>query len=196
LNNHRNQWTFVEREIVDSVNPPSHYRSVRGEYGPRESHNAVPLDQNAHSDSDMAGINDSEEDDDEDSNYGAIDNLELQSSVGHGPLQVLVEGAGNSAVNGLYQRDGVFEGACRYVMDGAWNSKRHKFYIFLCTVSNNTKHWYISIVPHGHSPGTSADIDFYSSPMTSNTQSLAPQTGWKAVKTPTPTLRFIYTTPK
>ena len=110
------------------------------------------------------------------------------------PTRIVVEGAGNPAVNGLYIQDGYFDNRPQFVRDGIWHGMRYKFYINLCNVSNNTKHWYISIVPFGGKPGTSSDIDFYSAPMTEVSDYIPPKTGWaKAAegKDPAPTLDLL-----
>ena len=110
------------------------------------------------------------------------------------PTRIVVEGAGNIAVNGEYVQDWYFERRPQYVKDGTWNGMRYKFFIFLCNVSNNTKHWYISVVPYGGNPGTSTDIDFYTAPMTEVSGYIPPKTGWaKAAegKDPAPTLNLL-----
>jgi ubiquitin carboxyl-terminal hydrolase 9/24 len=124
----------------------------------------------------MAGMNDSE-DDDEDSQFDAV-NTFGNNTENDGPYQIIVEGAGNPAVNGVYVQDGYFEQACRFVKDGLWNKKQRKFYILQCHVSNNTKHWYISIVPSGASAGTSSDIDFYTAPLSDEDRHIPPAKEW------------------
>lgn len=175
MSENRNLWSFVERELLDSSRAVApHQNLVRAEYGPREQETAISLEHNTNSDSDMGGMHDSE-DEDEDSQF---DTLDLGGSISDGPSHISVEGAGNPAVNGIYMQDGFFEAAIRYVMDGNWKNNRYKFYIFLCNVSNNTKHWYISIVPYGGNPGTSSDIDFYTAQMTEKSTIVPPKTGW------------------
>jgi ubiquitin carboxyl-terminal hydrolase 9/24 len=124
----------------------------------------------------------------DDSQYDNLDLAEYED-----PTHVIVSGAGNPSVNGAYIQDGHFESACRYVMEGSWNGTRYKFYMFLCNVSNYTRHWYISIAPFGGSTGTSADIDFYTAPMTSESSRVPPQTGWvKANEGTDPVPRLEY----
>jgi hypothetical protein len=135
----------------------------------------VPLDHHGHSDSDLNGMNDSE--DEEDSQFGELaDNS--SATANDGPYQIVVTRAGNQAVNGVYRQDGTFQEACRYVMEGRWSGGQHRFYIFCCNVSNNTKHWYISIVPRGSPPGTSNDIDFYTAPVNEACRTVPPRDGW------------------
>lgn len=175
MNDNRNLLGFIERELLDAHGAPHPPQNqTRNDYGSREQDTAISLDHNTNSDSDMGGMQDSEDDDD-DSHF---DNLDVSGNVGDGPLHIIIEGAGNEAVNGVYSQDGFFESAIRYVMDGCWNNERYKIYIFLCNVSNNTKHWYISIVPYGANPGTSSDIDFYTAPLTGKSMTVPPKIGW------------------
>jgi ubiquitin carboxyl-terminal hydrolase 9/24 len=191
MNDNKSRWKFVEREVTETrVSQQQQNQPLRINYGPREKEGSVRIDHQ--SDSDMGDMHDSDEDDDV-----QIDNLGVGQTPYPGiPTQIVVEGAGNPAVNGTYEPDGLFEGACRYAMEGKWNDHVQNFYVFLCNVSNNTKHWYISIVPQGQSPGTSSDIDFYSAPMTADTEHLPPLTGWvKAQEGQDPMPRFIFKFP-
>jgi hypothetical protein len=98
-------------------------------------------------------------------------------------------------VNGVYSQDGYFEHACKYSREGRWKNSNYRFLIFQCNVSNNTKHWYISIVPYGGNPGTSSDIDFYSAPATPDCQLVPPPKGWVKApegQEPSPTLSYNY----
>jgi hypothetical protein len=79
--------------------------------------------------------------------------------------KVIVQGAGLDVINGVYVRDGIVDGAGRYVKKAIWNGVEDTFSLFRCNVSNNTQHWFISIVPVGAQPGTNADTDFYSAPV-------------------------------
>ena len=184
MNEHRDKWSFIERELLDSRVVAAHHHQGhhRGDYGSRDvvDHH-LPLEHNSHADSDMAGMNDSEEDDDE-SNFDAVDSFGHHTTNNEGPYQIVIEGAGTRAVNGVYSQDGYFENACKYCKDGRWKESEQKFYIFQCNVSNNTKHWYISIVPFGGNPGTSSDIDFYSAPAGHECLRVPPDKGW--VKAP------------
>jgi ubiquitin carboxyl-terminal hydrolase 9/24 len=197
MNEHRNHWSFVERELMESRNPAPNHNQVRDDYGPQENENTIPLDHNTHSDSDMAGVNDSE--DEEDSQFDATENLDVRPNASmnmtQSPQELIVQEAGNPAVNGTYFHNGVFENASHYVRDGNWNGAPHKFHIFLCNVSNNTKHWYISIVPQNCRPGTSLDIDFYTAPVTSASKFSVPCMGWvKAQEGKDPSPRVLFPT--
>jgi hypothetical protein len=78
-------------------------------------------------------------------------------------------------------------------MESVWKSIPRKFSIFLCNVSNNMKHWYISIVPVSGSTGTSSDIDFHAAPMTAESTHVPPKSGWiKAVEGKDPAPRLVH----
>ena len=183
MSENRGAWVLFERDLVEGRHTlsPQQVHSVRsGDYGGTRDgvsipdRIAVPLDHHGHSDSDLAGMNDSEDDDD--SHFELADQEE--PSTNDGPYQIIVDGAGNPSINGVYDQDGHFQGACRYARTGRWESRPHRFAIFQCNVSNNTKHWYISIVPPGTVPGTSADIDFYTAPVNDDCRVVPPRTGW------------------
>ena len=156
----------------------------------QESGNNLHIDHHSNTDSDIAGINDSDEED-ETFHYDAVNGYTLANE---GPFQVVIEGCGTAAVKGTYHQDGYFESACKYGKEGPWNGNpNQKFNIFQCNVSNNTRHWYISIVPARGQPGTSADIDFYTAPVTQVCEKIPPTTGWTKAQEgadPPPTLSF------
>lgn len=192
MTENRSLWTWMERDLLDTApRPPSaSHGQIRADYDGRREGDVpgVPLDHHAHSDSEgMPEINDSEEEDDEDSRFEEMDTYD------HGPTKVVVEGAGNPAVNGAYLRDGFFERASKFVKKGEYAGQPCVFSLFQCNVSNNTKHWYISIVPTGGVPGTSADTDFYSAPVTESCTEFPPLSGWTKSnegQDPSPTLLF------
>ena len=195
MTENRQQWTWIERDLFDNHHQAApHPGQVRGDYsGHREGDvPGVPLDHHHHSDSEggMPCMNDSEEDDDDDSRF---EDMETANYDDRGPNRFVVQGAGNPAVNGVYAKDGYFERACKYSRPGEFDGKTVLFSLFQCNVSNNTKHWYISIVPVKGQPGTSADLDFYSAPVTEHSTELPPLTGWTKSNEgldPPPTLVF------
>ena len=115
----------------------------------------------------------SSEDDEEDDDSRMIEDNPKTTNE-----KVIVANAGLGLVNGVYRRDGNFESAGKYARHGKWKGSAEVFSLFLCNVSNNTKHWYISIVPAGVQPGTNADIDFYSAPMSHERPDFPPTHGW------------------
>jgi ankyrin repeat protein len=108
-------------------------------------------------------------------------------------LSISIQGAGSPTVNGMYSPEGQFQNATRYTMNSVWNNVPCTVSIFVCEVSNTSKHWYISIVPHNRLPGTQSDVDFYTVPCGEPSVTVPPRTGW--VKTgegldPPPVLVF------
>ena len=194
LKENRNLWSWMDRDLFELQHQQAGTVQARGDYSvSRESDGGLPLDHHHHSDSDgMHGIHaESEDEEDEDSRY---EEMELFQD---GPSQVLVSGAGKDVVNGMYARDGVFEKAFKFSKPGVYEGNDVVFSLFKCNVSNNTKHWYISIVPTNSLPGTSSDVDFYSAPVTETCKELPPLQGWVQAaegSEPTPVLSFKHRT--
>jgi len=113
-----------------------------------------------HSDSDLNGdINASDEDDeDDDSRFDGF------SPVGTSGGILAVRGAGANQVNGIYTCTSKFDGVDLYTKNGNWQGNQVTFTLFRCRLSDNTKRWYISIIPENNTPGTSKDMDFYMAP--------------------------------
>ena len=206
LQDNRPHWSFMEREITAASREQQHryqYQGVvqsRGDYSGRRDadlHNVDVPDHIQHSDSDNAGILESEDDDDSalhDTRYDEEDSdmMNYQNDL---PQFCIVQGAGHEAVNGEYHRVDNFEGACRFSRKGRHNGNIALFSIFMCNVSDSTQHWYISVVPNGSNPGTCNDIDFYSAPVGNGQCDVPPAHGWlKAGEgiDPSPTIEFLY----
>jgi len=191
MSENRERWKFMERDLLDKPQHPP--QTVRSEFGGRRDREipGVPVGHHVPSDSDgMPGIHDSE--DDEDSRFEEMETFE------HGPRKIVVEGAGNAVVNGLYTRDGFFERASKFSRRGEYAGEPSNFFLFQCNVSNNTKHWYLSIVPEGQTAGTSNDKDFYSAPVTETCIEFPPRSGWTTTAEgldPAPTLTYLETAP-
>lgn len=185
MEENRNTWASLDRDLFE---PPQHagHGQSRGDYsGRRDNDDAeVHLDHNHHSDSDVnPGMNESDDDD------SRVDEYPEPSEV----LNIRVSNAGNTDVNGLYVRDGRCEGVDKYSRNGEFKNKKCRFSLFKCNVSNNTQHWYISVVPDGRDPGTVQDTDFYSASVTAEYENLPPPGGWNKCNEglhPTPTLTF------
>ena len=172
MNAKRELWSFLERDLLRSEELSVKQQS-QGDYSIRREGDGriAPMLDNPRSDSDMPVVNDSDDDDDDDSRlYDDVQKFRAES--------ILVQGAGLDVINGIYRREGTFENAGKYIKRGIWKNVEESFSLFRCNVSNNTKHWYISIVPPGVQPGTSTDIDFYSAPMNEHDPDIPPDQGW------------------
>ena len=170
LQAHRSMWAWMERDLARAEEIGAR-QATRVDYSARREDENPPvpiLDNHTHSDSDMPLTHDSDDEEEEDYEADLSDPLEL----------VIVEGAGLDAVNGSYQRSDTFDNVGKYSMVGTWNGGECVFSLFRCNTSNNTKHWYISIVPDGVQPGTSTDIDFYSAPLSESSPWYPPSSGW------------------
>ncbi|KAL3923845.1 MAG: hypothetical protein SGILL_001411 [Bacillariaceae sp.] len=181
LKEHQHLWAFMERDLFNRHRPSRNAQS-RGDYSvAREPDDGgIGLDHHHHSDSD-GGMHGSDE--------------EEMDLYNEGPSAMCVIGAGNTSVDGSYVRDGYFEKAFKYSKHGEHLGRKAIFSIFKCNVSNNTKHWYISVIPDGSAPGTSSDVDFYSAPVSADSDELPPLRGWvKAVegRDPAPTITYTH----
>lgn len=168
MTNHRTLWSWLERDLIsmDEIHPQN---QVRGDIPTRrEGENPAPVD-HLHSDSELPCINDSEEDDDDDSRY---DDMEIRDG------KVFVQGAGLPMIDGVYEQSGTFDRVGKYSKEGTWKDRKETFSMFRCHVSDNTKRWYISIVPKNVQPGTNTDIDFYSAPVVDDHSQYPPSKGW------------------
>ena len=76
---------------------------------------------------------------------------------------VVVRGAGLDVVNGIYIRHSEkWDSVDQFIKRGLFKDASCEFTLFRCFLSDNTRRWYISIVPENSHPGTNADVDFYS----------------------------------
>jgi ubiquitin carboxyl-terminal hydrolase 9/24 len=77
------------------------------------------------------------DDDDSDSRYE-------ESNVD----QLVVKNAGVPDVNGEYKRTGSCDGVPKYSKQGLFRGREETYMLFRCRLSDETRRWYISIVPH------------------------------------------------
>ncbi len=151
MEENENEWKWLDRWLRND----SGRNSNRGDYNRRDgvinhSHNTY----DNQSDSDLNGdLNASDEEEDDDSRFETYP----QSSGG----TLHVRNAGSVEVNGAYNCTSKFDGVDLYTKSGIWNGDQVTFTLFRCRLSDNTKRWYISIIPPNNTPGTSKDIDFY-----------------------------------
>ena len=75
--------------------------------------------------------------------------------------EMIVQNCGTPEINGTYKRAGSHDGVSKFTKRCFYDGKDDEFSLFRCKLTDNTKRWYISIVPMNSHPGTSKDIDFY-----------------------------------
>ena len=187
MSEHRSQWLWMEQWLRSDIVPVSQHQ-VRGDYLSRRDGSPVHIPSGTlnHSDSHAnAAINDSEDEDD-DSRYDTTD--------GYSGGKVIVTGAGVKAVNGTYRNKGSFDNVSKYIKSGNWKDREEVFSLFRCRLSDNTKRWYISIVPKNIQPGTNKDVDFYLATATGHPNELPPEKKWTTAKDngvdPSPTVTW------
>mmetsp|Transcript_30169 Transcript_30169/g.34628 ORF Transcript_30169/g.34628 Transcript_30169/m.34628 type:complete len:2567 (+) Transcript_30169:24-7724(+) len=169
-------WDRIDRDLFEQQY--THHNHSRGDYSGRRDNDDVGnhSEHNHQSDSDgMHGINESDQEYDDDSHLDDRHDITDQYCD---ISKVIVSYAGNGDVNGVYKRDGVCEGVPKFSKHGLFKGNDVTYSLFKCNVSNNTQHWYISVVPNGTAPGTSNDIDFYSASVTLESQILPPSDTW------------------
>jgi hypothetical protein len=75
--------------------------------------------------------------------------------------EMIVQNCGTPEINGTYIRAGSHDGVSKYTKRCFYDGRLVEFSLFRCKVKDNTRRWYISIVPMNSCPGTTKDIDFY-----------------------------------
>mmetsp|Transcript_32127 Transcript_32127/g.46809 ORF Transcript_32127/g.46809 Transcript_32127/m.46809 type:complete len:559 (+) Transcript_32127:157-1833(+) len=95
---------------------------------------------------------------------------------------ISVQNAGVMGVNGIYTCSGTVDGVSAYRKIGIRNEQEVEFSIFRCLLSDDTKWWYISIVPKDMKPGTDDDIDFYRAPVSLEHSDFPPEGTWLTVE--------------
>lgn len=80
---------------------------------------------------------------DDDDDYDDDDDSRFEQSVN----EVHVQGCGIRDINGLYKRCGHCDEVPKYSKTGLWEGREEDFMLFRCKLSDNTRRWYISIVP-------------------------------------------------
>jgi hypothetical protein len=101
------------------------------------------------------------------------------------PFEILVQSAGNPIVNGLYRRQGMWQGAFKYSKEGrhTHNGVEHELCIVLCRLSNNNASWFISAVQLGHDTGSTIYIDYYRSHHVAlDNFRIPPREGWNTAE--------------
>jgi hypothetical protein len=122
------------------------------------------------------------------------DELEEKEIPCDTPPRILVQCSGTPDVNGIYSRDGLFQGVSMYNRPGTYNGEPCLYSMFqCCLVGSKTKRWFISVIPKSGRPGTNQDIDFFSALVTQDCSTMPPKRGWLKSSDgadPPPTLLF------
>mmetsp|Transcript_11016 Transcript_11016/g.20544 ORF Transcript_11016/g.20544 Transcript_11016/m.20544 type:complete len:365 (-) Transcript_11016:2089-3183(-) len=111
-----------------------------------------------------------------------IDDEDSRSDDDDSIRDVVVRGCGVPEINGVYTRAGSFDGVPKYSQSVRYNGRDEEFSLFRCRLTDNTRRWYISIVPMSSHPGTTRDIDFYAAvPSPSDAMDLPPRKNWMCI---------------
>ena len=173
MNANKEAWSWLEQWL----RPDSGNISDRSDRSRRDGTVRQNGFDQTQSDSDLNGINESDEEDDDDSRFEA---MESYSNVPSGVLQV--QGAGIAQVNGIYTRTGSWDQVDLYTKHGIFEDREEVFTLFRCRLSDNSKRWYISIIPRNNNPGTSKDIDFYMATANNNVREVPHNYTWMSAR--------------
>jgi len=176
MNENKEAWSWLEQWL----RPESGNASDRSDRSRRDGTARQGRFDQPQSDSDLNGINESDEEDDDDSRFEATC-MESYSSMPGGVLQV--EGAGVSEVNGIYTRTSSWDNVDLYSKNGIYEGKEETFSLFRCRLNDNSKRWYISITPRNNNPGTRKDIDFYMTEANGNEREVPHNYSWSLAST-------------
>eukprot|EP00985_Skeletonema_marinoi_P010260 scaffold4834_cov179-Skeletonema_marinoi.AAC.5 len=99
--------------------------------------------------------------------------------------EMTVEGAGLREINGTYSRTGQNDYVSKFMNTSRYNGRSVEIMLFRCKLTDETRRWYISIVPENTHPGTRQDIDFYAvNPSQQHSvldPNIPPRDGWMAI---------------
>jgi hypothetical protein len=108
------------------------------------------------------------------------------------PDTLVVKGAGNQAVNGVYTKMGdLKENAAKYVMRGARNGAPTNYYIMLCSVVSFSYRWFLYCQPN--EPWSDGKVYYYSVWEPQRLAIFPPADGWtlkKEGRYPPPTIVY------
>jgi len=124
----------------------------------------------------------SDSDINETNNYSDDDDSRYSYPVTPEGCEVSVVGSGCMEINGTYKCCGICDGVSKYAKSVIWNGTHEVISIFRCRLSDNTKKWYISIVPKNIQPGTSKDFDFYYAPATDESNEIPHGKKWETAR--------------
>ena len=145
-------WEWYDQVLQSQTNDRDDYR--RGEYQSGRDRD------NSHHDSggNIYDHNNSDSDANGEMNYSDDSDF---AGIPFRPGAVVVKGAGMSEVNGVYTSSERFDRVPKYTKTGLYKNQQTEFTLFRCILSDQSRRWYISIIPPNQKPGTNKDIDFY-----------------------------------
>eukprot|EP00804_Cyclotella_cryptica_P003556 CCRYP_002177-RC/>CCRYP_002177-RC protein AED:0.09 eAED:0.09 QI:151/1/1/1/0.8/0.83/6/655/3175 len=130
MSENRAHWAWMEPDGAPEVmNPQQSRGDYSGRRGGTNQQQSVPHSENSD--------DEDEYEDDEDSRFG-------QEMIYN---EILVEGCGIPDINGVYKRCGHCDDVPKYSKTGVWDGREEDFMLFRCKLTDNTRRWYISIVP-------------------------------------------------
>ena len=97
------------------------------------------------------------------------------------PSEMIVDGCGVAEINGVYKKKGIVDDCPKYVHTARYRGRDEEFHLFRCKLTDNTRRWYISIVPPGAHPGTTKDIDFYAAVPSKAGDVFPPEKNWMCI---------------
>ena len=111
---------------------------------------------------------------------------DMSNNTSDTPDEMVVEGCGISAINGIYRRNGTYNDAPKYVHSARYDGLDLVFTLYRYNYGSTELRWYISIIGEG---SRLSDTDFY---YAVSEDPLPPRTGWISENredAPPPTVR-------
>jgi ubiquitin carboxyl-terminal hydrolase 9/24 len=126
MDQHQSHWAWMEPENGPEMMNP---QQSRGDHSGRRGGNRQ-----------LNMSDDDDYDDDDDDPYGFDPRENMHE-------EMIVSGCGIADINGLYKKIGHCDEVPKYSKMGRWEGNEVDFLLFRCKLSDNTRRWYISIVP-------------------------------------------------
>jgi len=169
MSQNRSYWAWIEPETRPESAHPLQSRSDHSGRRGGGGHQNMPAHLQTH---DPNAVDESE-----------IDEDESRSDDDDLIREMVVDGCGVTEINGIYKRAGKFDGVPKYSRSTRFQGRDEDFSLFRCKLTDNTRRWYISIVPMSSHPGTTKDIDFYAAVPSPNgiDGDLPPRTNWMSI---------------
>jgi len=127
MSRNRSVWAWMEPENSPESGHPLQSRSDHS--GRRGGHHNVPHHYQNHDPSAVDESDLDDEDDDDDSRSDDDGNYR----------EMIVEGCGLEAINGIYKQRGSFDGVPKYTHVGHYNGREEEFSLFRCKLTDNTR---------------------------------------------------------